>query len=81
MKIRNNPNYYVSKLSNCNSHTKKILNTRRGFYFLRKGDCFDFALDKQYSYGGGRIYRATSDYYLENGLGFITAEEEYNPEV
>jgi hypothetical protein len=82
MILNDDPKYYVSLLRTGSIHCHEILKYMRGLSRLKKGDFFDFSLDKSESYGFGRIYVATSDYYVTpTGIGKIKAEETYNPEI
>jgi hypothetical protein len=83
MILIDDPKYYVSLLYSGSIHCHEILKYMRGFSKLKKGDYFDFAHDKNESYGFGRIYVATSDYYITPNTkqGRIQAEETYNPEI
>jgi hypothetical protein len=84
MTLLDNPDYYVSVHSSGNIHCNHIVRWTRGFSTLKKGDYFDAAKEERHAWGRGRLYVATSNFYVddpEDEIGCIDAEEVYNPEI
>lgn len=84
MTFTDNPEYHLSVHDHGNIHHNRIVRWGRGLSSLRKGDYFDFAVDKRHAAGLGRLYVATTDFYVddpEDEIGCIDAEEVYNPEI